>query len=78
MSAMNWRDKDDLDLTSEDVDAMLSEGQRVGVRGPSTVLPHGAHLITGASSWGLGSKVDVRPRDTGMRVSRPVPVSAVA
>ena len=34
MSDVNWRDKDDLDLTSDDIDAMIAEGQPVQVRGP--------------------------------------------
>ncbi len=34
MSAVNWRDKDDLDLTTEDITAMAAEGKAVGVRGP--------------------------------------------
>lgn len=34
MGDVNWRDKDDLDLTSEDIDSMIAEGQPVQVRGP--------------------------------------------
>ena len=40
MGDMNWRDKADLDLTSEDITAMAAEGERVEVRGPA-VPAHG-------------------------------------
>ncbi len=42
MSDMNWRDKDDLDLTSEDIDEMAAEGVPVEVRGPLLMLVHPA------------------------------------
>lgn len=74
MSNMNWRDKDDLELTSEDIDAMISEAQPVEVRGPSTELPSAARLITASCSWAIASNVKFSPRDTGVRVSQPVPV----
>lgn len=38
MGDVNWRDKDDLELTNADVDAMMAEGQEVGVRGPLLAL----------------------------------------
>lgn len=38
----DWRDKDDADLTSEDLDEMLAAGKPVGVGGPT--LPVGAIL----------------------------------
>jgi hypothetical protein len=50
MGDMNWRDKDDLDLTSEDIDAMIDEGQPVAVRGPR--LPQGAVLVKAAATYG--------------------------
>lgn len=34
MRRMGWREKDDLDLTAEDIDAMIVEGHEVTVRGP--------------------------------------------
>lgn len=30
----SWRDKDDLDLTSDDLTAMIAEGKPEGIRGP--------------------------------------------
>lgn len=47
MSDMNWREKNDLDLTSEDIDAMVAEGRPVDVRGPS--LPPGL-LVVGTNA----------------------------
>jgi hypothetical protein len=75
MADMNWRDKDDLDLTSEDIDAMISEGQPVEVRGPSPELPSAARLITAPGSWAIAGNVKFNPRSTGLRVSHPVPVA---
>lgn len=49
MSDMNWRDKDDLDLTSADIDAMIGEGLPVAVRGPR--LPPGARLVERPSTY---------------------------
>lgn len=43
MGDMNWRGKDDLDLTSDDIDDMIAEAQPVAVRGPD--LPAGAPLV---------------------------------
>lgn len=40
----DWRDKDDLDLTAEDITAMLEAGQPV--QAASTPLPGGAVLVT--------------------------------
>jgi acetaldehyde dehydrogenase (acetylating) len=39
MSDMNWRNKEDLDLTSEDIEAMAEDGQPAEARGPQTDLP---------------------------------------
>jgi hypothetical protein len=58
MSDMNWRDKDDLDLTSEDIDAMVAEGQPVVVRGPR--MPAGASLVTPSPT--LGGSVTSHPQ----------------
>lgn len=49
MSDMNWRDKADEDLTSEDVAAMAAEGTPVVVRGPAS--PAGARFLK-PTSWG--------------------------
>ncbi len=49
MSDMNWREKDDLDLTSEDIDAMIAEGQPTNVRGPR--LPAGARMVERSSTY---------------------------
>lgn len=49
MGDMNWRDKDDLELTSEDLDAMVAEGTPVAVRGPRPVT--GVRFVK-ATSWG--------------------------
>lgn len=38
-----WRDKDDEDLTAEDLEEMLSAGRPVAVRGPE--LPASAVLV---------------------------------
>ncbi len=73
MADMNWRDKDDLDLTSEDIDAMIAEGKRVGVRGPS--LPSAARIATTTSyAMPRGSTTTYRPAASGVRVSGHVPV----
>ncbi|MGI8538128.1 MAG: hypothetical protein ACR2K2_16995 [Mycobacteriales bacterium] len=47
---MNWRDKDDLDLTGEDVDAMIGEGLPVDVRGPR--LPGCAVVLQAVPTYG--------------------------
>lgn len=70
MPDMNWRDKDDLELTSEDIDAMLSEGQAVGVRGPR--LPGGARIVTPSQGSSVYS-VTVRPGGGFVRVGPSVP-----
>lgn len=49
MSDMGWRDKDDLDLTNDDIDAMISEGEAVDIRGP--FLAGGGKLITRAKTY---------------------------
>lgn len=59
MSNMNWRDKDDLDLTSEDIDAMIADGQSVAVRGPR--LPGHAAIVTAAQTFG-GATVQFTPK----------------
>jgi hypothetical protein len=46
MSGMNWRDKDDLDLTSDDIDAMIAEGTPVAVRGPVATVQTIAEWVT--------------------------------
>lgn len=74
MSDVNWRDKSDLDLTSEDIDAMIAEGRPVDVRGPS--LPAGL-LVVGTNAGGLPAsqptfeqlpdavkQIATRPRET--------------
>jgi hypothetical protein len=71
MSDMNWRDKDDLDLTSEDIDAMVAEGELVGVRGP---LPGGACFIRPAMTEAVVETVPLRAPALvggGMRVVQP-------
>lgn len=49
MGIVNWRDKDDLDLTSEDISAMAAEGQAVAVRGPH--LPGNGIFISSADTY---------------------------
>lgn len=49
MSDMDWRDKDDLDLTSDDIDAMIDEGEPVAVRGPR--LPGGARIVERSATY---------------------------
>jgi hypothetical protein len=66
MSDMNWRDKADEDLTSEDIAAMAAEGQPVAVRGP---LPGNGVLISPADTF--VTAVTLRPdvvRPTGRRI----------
>lgn len=48
MSDMNWRDKDDLDLTADDIDAMAAEGQPVAIRGPR--LPGNAVFLSSVAT----------------------------
>jgi hypothetical protein len=50
MGHMNWRDKDDLDLTSEDISAMADEGEPVEVVGPP--FPASAHIVAAVTSYG--------------------------
>jgi hypothetical protein len=40
MSDVNWRDKDDLALTSGDISAMAAEGEPVQVVGPGVSSPY--------------------------------------
>lgn len=47
----DWRDKDDLDLTSEDISAMFEAGDPVEVRGPSR-LPAGGAFVGVACTFG--------------------------
>lgn len=49
MSDMNWRDKEDLELTSEDISAMAAEGESVAVRGPR--LPGGAKIVERSATY---------------------------
>ncbi len=69
MPDMDWRLKDDDDLTSEDIDAMIAEGTPVAARGPR--LPGGARLITAAPASG-GQSTTVRPGGGVVRVGAPV------
>ena len=72
MSDMSWRDKDDHDLTSEDISAMAAEGQPVGVRGPH--IPSAARLATASQTFGATTTTSTyRPAASGVRVSPPVP-----
>jgi hypothetical protein len=53
MDAMgDWRDKDDLDLTAEDLSDMLDEGTPVEIVGPR--LPSWATRVSAVPSFGAG------------------------
>lgn len=70
MGDMNWRDKDDFDLTAEDIDAMAAEGTLVDVRGPRPVM--GARFFK-ATSWGSPQQRDrVSPVLAPIRTAQPV------
>ncbi len=55
----DWRDKDDADLTSADLDAMLEAGRHVVVGGPT--LPLGA-VLTSVNPNLPGNVIPLRPR----------------
>lgn len=76
MSDMNWRDKDDLDLSSEDITAMAAEGQEVTVRGPH--VPGNGTFISSAPTYGATTVVRpaVRSR-TGQIVGAPPTYAAL-
>lgn len=44
-----WRDKDDFEMTSEDIDAMANDGVDVEITGPP--LPGGAVIVEPAPSF---------------------------
>ena len=70
----DWRDKDDLELTVEDVDALIRCGKPVDVHGPEP-LPGGGHYISAAPSYGGVTIATLAPPVPvgGMKVS---PVAA--
>lgn len=73
MSDMGWRDKDDLDLTSEDISAMAAEGEQLFVRGPK--FPGGARVIGPPLTEVAALTVSMRAPviiGGGMRVVHPV------
>ncbi len=72
MTDMNWRDKDDLELTSEDLDAMIAEGTPVAVRGP--MVPSAARIGSVPCTFGPPNRPETfRPAPSGVRISRPIP-----
>jgi hypothetical protein len=73
MSNVNWRHKDDLDLTSEDIDAMIAEGEAVEVCGPA--LPGNGVLIKAAPTYGAVTAWarPKAPRVKGQLVARHAP-----
>lgn len=51
----DWRDRDDLDLTSEDITAMFDAGEPAEVRGPSsttTYVPLGGKVVEAIRTFG--------------------------
>lgn len=74
MGDMNWRDKDDLDLTSEDIDAMITEGCPVEVRGPK--LPAGAAFITSSTTFVISSTLRPEVYRPQGRLVGPMPTHA--
>jgi hypothetical protein len=49
----DWRDKDDLDLTSEDITAIFDAGEPAEIRGPAvTYVPMGGKIIQSIRTFG--------------------------
>ena len=63
-----WRDKDDLDLTSEDISAMLDEGTPVEVRGPVRV-PAGGRLVSATLTYWTGSTTAPERSSAGLQLT---------
>ncbi len=67
----DWRDKDDLDLTAEDVDAMLNAGAPLTVVGPHQ-LPGNGVLVTARATFGVPTLWPETPSLTGpARITHP-------
>jgi hypothetical protein len=62
-----WRDKDDLDLTSDDISTMLDEGTPVGTRGPDR-YPAGGTVVRPASTFSTASKVNPSRREAALHL----------
>lgn len=71
----DWRGKDDLELTGEDIGQMIADGTPVSVHGPRHVPPSG--VLGGAvATYGVPTKTLVHPTAVTsarkMRSSHPV------
>ena len=66
-----WGRRDDLDLTSDDIGAMLDAGEPVEIAAPE--LPHAAVLVTALRTFGGRTRVlapSAGSISSGLRVTR--------